>query len=151
MMRRAIVVVCLLIVGLAAPALATDRGTAKEAQLMVERAILVYDDEGAANAFAEFNTAQPPFRDRDLYIFVFEQDGLIVAHAGQPDLVGQNLIEMEDPNGVPLVRLMVEQATENGTWVDYMFQDPISGDTVPKSSWVVLHDGYVFGCGIYKP
>ena len=25
------------------------------------------------------------------------------------------------------------------------------GQVLPKSSWVVRHDGYVFGAGIYKP
>ena len=41
-------------------------------------------------------------------------------------------------------------ATTNGAWVDYRWEDPLTGKVVPKSSWVVLHNGYIFGCGIYK-
>ena len=28
--------------------------------------------------------------------------------------------------------------------------DPQSGQVLPKSSWIVRHDGYIFGAGIYK-
>ena len=27
--------------------------------------------------------------------------------------------------------------------------DPLTGDLMTKSSWIVLHDNLVFGCGIY--
>lgn len=152
MLRRlAIAVVCMVFGMSAVHAQESGRGTAKEAQTMVERAILLYDDEGAADTFAAINAGPPPFRERDLYIFVFDADGLIVAHAGRPDLVGRNGMDMMDANDVPLVRRMVEQATPNGVWVDYMFEDPLTGQIAPKSSWVVLHDGYVFGAGVYTP
>ena len=151
MLKHAYLTILFIVAGVAVSAHAADRGTAKEAQLMVERAIIAHDSQGAADAFATFTMAQPPYRDRDLYIFVFDTDGVILAHAGQPELVGQNMMEVRDANDVPLIRRMVEQATENGVWVDYLFQDPLTGETAPKSSWVVLHDGYVFGSGIYTP
>jgi signal transduction histidine kinase len=151
MLKHAFVTILFVLAGISVSAQAADRGTAKEAQLMVERAILFYDTQGAADAFATFTMAQPPYRDRDLYIFVFDTKGVILAHAGQPELVGQNMMEVRDANDVPLIRRMVEQATENGVWVDYVFQDPLTGEPAPKSSWVVLHDGYVFGTGIYAP
>jgi len=40
-------------------------------------------------------------------------------------------------------------ATPEGAWVDYFRVNPQSGKDEPKSSWVVLHDGYIFGCGVY--
>jgi len=149
--RLAVAIVCVFVAMSPLDAQDDGRGTAKDAQTMVERAIIVFDDEGAANAFAEFNAGPPPFRNRDLYIFVIDGDGLLVANAQHPDLVGQNLMDMKDANGVPLIRRMVGQATENGVWVDYLFEDPLTGQAAPKSSWVVRHGGYVFGCGIYKP
>ena len=45
----------------------------------------------------------------------------------------------------------IEKATPEGVWVDYIWRDPISNKDVAKSSWVVAHQGYVFGTGIYKP
>ena len=43
------------------------------------------------------------------------------------------------------------KATEQGAWVDYKWKDPMTGEVLPKSSWLVLHDGFIFGSGIYKP
>jgi cytochrome c len=149
--RLAVAIVCCFVATSPLHAQDDERGTAKQAQTMVERAIIVFEDEGAANAFDEFNAGPPPFRNRDLYIFVIDGDGLVLANAQHPDRVGRNLIDMKDANDVPLIRRMVEQATENGVWVDYLFEDPLTGQVAAKSSWVVRHGGYVFGCGIYKP
>jgi len=63
--------------------------------------------------------------------------------------VGQSAINARDPEGKFYVREMLERASETGVWVDYVFNDPILGFPVPKSSWVVLHDGFLFACGIY--
>jgi signal transduction histidine kinase len=43
----------------------------------------------------------------------------------------------------------MDQATEDGVWVDYKWFDPVTRDVMPKTSWVVLHDGYIFGAGVY--
>jgi hypothetical protein len=32
-----------------------------------------------------------------------------------------------------------------------MWVDPVTEEIEQKSSWVVRHDGYIFGVGIYKP
>ena len=47
--------------------------------------------------------------------------------------------------------MLVEDASPAGAWVDYLRRDPITGADMAKSSWVVRHAGYVFGCGIYRP
>ncbi len=146
-------VLCLLI-GSTATAAADDnqRGTARDAQDMVEHGILLFEDEGAANAFAAINLGTPQFRHHDLYLFVLDaQDGLVVADALHPDRVGVDALALKDVNGTTFGRNMIEQATKHGVWVDYAFENPMTGQVEPKSSWVVLHDGYVFGCGIYNP
>ncbi len=128
-----------------------ERGTAKQAQHMVELGILLFEDEGAAIAFDEINTGPPPFRHHDLYLFAIDaENGLLVANAVHSDRVGTDVLDAKDADGTPFIRNMVEQATKYGVWVDYQYEDPLTGAVTPKSSWVVLHDGYVFGCGIYK-
>ena len=56
-----------------------------------------------------------------------------------------------DRAGKPFGKEIIEKADENGVWVDYVFRDPLTEQDVQKSSWLVRHDGYIFGCGIYKP
>ena len=42
------------------------------------------------------------------------------------------------------------RTTSDGEWVDYMFRNPTTDEEQPKHSWVVRHDGLVFGSGWYE-
>ncbi|MGY8996389.1 MAG: cache domain-containing protein [Alphaproteobacteria bacterium] len=148
MMRHVLIALCVLL--LPAGVLADgERGSAREAQAMVERAVALYDAEGLL-AFREYSQASAPeFQDRDLYVFVIDRAGTMAAHALFPEAVGQNALNARDPQGKYYVREMLERASETGVWIDYVFNDPILGFPSPKSAWVVFHDGFLFACGIY--
>ena len=60
-------------------------------------------------------------------------------------------MEIVDVTGKNLGKEIVESANEEGAWVDYVWRDPLTEADVPKTSWIVRHDGYIFGCGVYKP
>jgi len=126
------------------------RGTAAEAQAMVARAIAAYDAQGKA-AFAAMNPPGTEFRDRDLYVFVVGPDNRTLVNGQDASRVGRDLAQTVDPGGKAFGKEIIEKADENGTWVDYAWRDPLTETVVQKSSWVVRHDGYIFGCGIYKP
>jgi signal transduction histidine kinase len=148
MLRQVLIALCLVAVPFGALA-DEHRGSPREAQAMVERAVALYDAEGL-QAFREFSkSASSDFQDRDLYLFVIDQAGTMAAHALFPDAVGQSAINARDPDGKYYVREMLERATESGVWIDYVFNDPLLGFPVPKSAWVVRHDGFLFACGIY--
>ena len=142
-----------LLLTLASPAAAGDgRGTAQEAQDMVARAIAYYDEMGAEAAFAKFNkNPAPEFLDRDLYIFVGGRDDGMVAHAVNPSLLGVKYSSFVDADGRRFGEEMRNAVTPDGIWVDYRFRNPATGEIEPKSTWTVLHDGYIFGVGINKP
>ena len=42
-------------------------------------------------------------------------------------------------------------ASAEGAWVDYKWKNPVSGEIEQKSSWIVAHDGHIFGAGVYRP
>jgi signal transduction histidine kinase len=127
-----------------------ERGSAGEAKDMVERAIDSYDAQGTAS-FAAMTAPSTEFVDRDLYVFVFDQNHRVAAHGASADLIGDDVTVLVDANGKAFGREFVERATPQGAWVDYAWLDPLSGEIVAKSSWVVLHDDHIFGTGIYKP
>lgn len=127
-----------------------ERGSADEARALVHRAIAAYDASGTA-AFAEMTSPSEAYVDRDLYIFVFGPDRKVVAHGVNPDLIGDDPTVLIDANGKPFGNEMVVMADADGEWVDYVWVDPLTGNEVAKSSFVVAHDGYIFGSGIYKP
>ena len=142
----------LLLAFAASAATGDDRGTAREAQNLVARAIALYDEMGAEAVFAKINTdPAPEFLDRDLYIFVGGRDEGLVAHAVDPSLLGVTYSSFVDVDGKRFGEEMREAVTPDGVWVDYRWKNPVTGEIERKSSWIVLHDGYVFGSGIYKP
>lgn len=130
---------------------AGERATMPEAQELVARAISLYDEGGEEKAFATFENGTDGFIDHDLYIFVFGPERTIVAHGGDAALVGTPAATLVDVDGVPFGNLFMDTATETGRWVDYKWRDPVTDEVYPKSSWVVLHKGHVFGAGVYKP
>ncbi len=125
------------------------RGSARDAQAMVERAVALYDEEGLRAFRTISQDPAPDFQDRDLYLFVIDQTGYMAAHALFPQSVGQSAINAHDVEGKYYVREMLERASESGVWVDYVFFDPLIGEPAPKSAWVVYHNGFLFACGIY--
>ena len=127
-----------------------NRGTAEQAQAMVARAIAAFDARGEA-AFAAMSPPSTEFRDRDLYIFVIGSDNRTVAHGLDTGQIGRDLAQMVDVTGKAFGQEMIDRADEDGVWVDYTWRDPLGGRQAQKTSWVVRHGGYLFGCGIYKP
>lgn len=133
---------------------AQKRGTPAQAQAMVAKAVALFEEEGLKAAFDRFtNRPGAEFNHLDLYIFVLkaEEGARIVAHARTRSLIGTNASTLIDPNGLSIGRAILDKAKLEGAWVDYGWKDPLTGQIVPKSSWVVLHKGYIFGCGIHKP
>ncbi len=55
------------------------------------------------------------FHDRDLYPFIYNLDGICVAHGARPALVGKNLIDLKDQDGKFLIREMVTTAKGRAT------------------------------------
>jgi len=142
-----------LLLGMSTPVLlrGADRGTAEEAKALVTKAIALYDRAGREKAFASIEDPKQGFVDRDLYIFVFGPKRTIVAHGGNPKLVGTAAESLVDEDGVHFGTRFMDETTATGNWIDYKWRDPASGKVLPKSSWVVRHDGHIFGAGIYKP
>lgn len=119
---------------------------------MVARAIALFDDVGAQATMQAINhDPAPDFLDGDLYVFAYGPDGLIAAHAVNQALVGLPAAEFLDVDGKAFGRAIIDLASAEGVWVDYKWLDPVSQETERKSSWVVRHEGYIFGVGIYKP
>lgn len=154
MMKRmgAVALAVLLATGLAACTNTTtgERGSADEAVALVESAIEAYDANGTA-VFVDMTAPSTSYVDRDLYVFVVDSNHRLVAHGANADLIGSDTSILVDANGVPFGNTMIVTADEDGEWVDYMWMDPLTGTEVSKSSYVVRHDGYIFGSGIYLP
>ena len=118
-------------------------------QAFVLQAIERYEDTGKEAAVDHYNTSESV--DGQWYVFIVDQDDVVISHAADPSLVGLHASEILGPNDYPTAEAVVEVADEDGEWFDYTFPNPASGNVETKHSWVVRHEGLVFGSGWYEP
>ena len=143
---------CLCLSGaIAVPALAADRGTMEEATAMAKRAAALIKSDGAEKAYAAFNSKDPRFFDRDLYVLVSDYNGVAVAHGANPAVIGKNFITNTDADGKLFVKERIDLAKLGKDFTqDYKYKNPQTGAIEPKSSYCVPLTEQVVCVGIYK-
>ncbi|MCV2362326.1 cache domain-containing protein [Paucibacter sp. DJ1R-11] len=136
---------------LAGAAHAVENGTAAEAEAMVKKAISYIKAQGPEKAYEEFTNGKT-FKDRDLYIIVYDLNGKNLAQGANPKLVGKDLIGLKDPDGKPLIQMFVDLAKTKGKgWVEgYKFLNPVSQKIEGKAMYLERVGDTLVGCGIYK-
>ncbi|MFZ4529476.1 MAG: cache domain-containing protein [Undibacterium curvum] len=150
MLRRSVLMLGLSLITIGSVQ-AQDRGSSDEAIAMVKKGIAYIKEVGKEKAFAEFaNPANKTFHDRDLYLFVYDQNGINLSHGVNPKMQGKNLLEMRAGDKF-IIKDMIELTSTKGKgWVDYQWPNPVSKALEAKSSYVEKVDNYFVGCGVYK-
>lgn len=87
----------------------------------------------------------------DGYFFVYSLDGRVLMHSRQPELIGQNLWELRDPQGRPTIQQLIAQARAGGGYVEYLWRKPSSSLLAPKLGYVVAVPewNWMLGTGLY--
>ncbi len=116
-------------------------------QFFVARAIDYYELHGREAAIRHYNSAASV--DGQWYVFIIDEDDVMVSHQNSDlrDVPGADIL---GPDGYPVGRMISAVASEDGAWVDYQFTNPESGQAEIKHSWIVRHDGLIFGSGWYE-
>ena len=123
--------------------------TPEEAKALLNEAVALYETNGKDKTFTEISNPDGKFVRGELYIFVFDRDGMIVAHGGDPSMVGTSTMDEPDENGKFYAREIL-QVGESGGAVDYVWLNPATGTVQPKTSYIMLVDEFRFGCGVYN-
>jgi len=91
-------------------------------------------------------------RNNDLYIFVYDLKGKVLAHGARHELVGLIRWTSKDPDGKPWVQDWTRMIKEKGSgWIEYKQLNPAQKNKVMKKiSWVELCNGMAIGSGIYE-
>jgi cytochrome c len=135
----------------AGSAAAEEFASSDEAVAFVKKAVALYKAEGKDKAFAAFQDANGAFQVKDLYIFVQDVKGNMLAHGKNAGLVGKDLSGLKDADGKLFVQEMMKLAAGPGSgWVDYKWANPATKKIQAKSSYIEAADGMFFGAGIYK-
>jgi cytochrome c len=139
-------------IGLMAPVLAQEVGTKDEAKAMVDAAVEHVKKVGPDKAFKDFST-DAAWKKKDLYVMAYDNKGVCVGYGANEKLIGRNLSDLKDPNGVMVVAELTKVATTKGQgWVDYSWPHPQTKKLEDKSTYVRKlqnYEGWV-GVGIYR-
>jgi cytochrome c len=151
--RRVVIAAILsfIFVGSSQSAFAAERATKEEAVAMVKKAVAFYKSNGREKALVAFSDQQGQFKDRELFLVVLDPKGLVVAHTALKKMIGANILEMKDMNGVAMVKSFYKAVEKsNSGWSDeYVFINPSTQQMEPKKTYVEKVDDLLIACGYH--
>ena len=115
---------------------------------MVEQAIARYESDGREATVAYYNS--PESVDEQWYVFIGDENDLMIAHATVPENVGKHFNDVISPDGYPAGAQVAAAAKEGGAWTIYTYLNTLTGKAETKHSWVTRHNGMIFGSGWYE-
>jgi len=144
----------LALVALSGPAGAVSEfGTRDEAVAMVHRVQDIFKKLGAEGTFAAIKRKAPGTVDRDLYAYIVDQNGVVMANGVIPTMTtGTNLWNFRDQNGKYFMREQVAACKAGQGWVDFRWLSPVTQQIDDKSSYIerIGDTTYCIGVGIYR-
>jgi signal transduction histidine kinase len=134
--------------------LASQAADKAKAEALVKDGIAFLKANGKDTFFAEVSKGSGKFHAKPgnpLYLFVYDLSGTILAHGSEPNLVGVNRLNVKDPDGKQYVKENIATGQKKGGgWSDYKRMNPDTKKIEHKTSFVLVEDGILVGCGIYK-
>jgi hypothetical protein len=127
---------------------AVGEATPDEAKAMAIKAAEYLRVAGPDKAFPEFDAKDGPWHDRDLYVYVLDDTGVMLAHGTNPGLIGKSLLEFKDVDGKPITRDAL--AVKDIGWINFKWQNPLTRAVEPKVAYIVRVGEYAVVVGAYK-
>jgi signal transduction histidine kinase len=133
--------------------LAAQDATPAETETLVKEAIAFAKASGKDAAIKEITKIGGKFHrhNGELYVFIYDMDGKVVAHGQGAGKIGVNQMNAKDPDGVEFVKDRIKLAKTKGKgWHDYQYINPTTMKRQPKTSYIEVWNNLIFGAGIYK-
>lgn len=142
----------------ASPAALAQTATLDQAKDLVKKGRAYVRDQGCEKAFKEI-TEGAMFKVSgysELYLYVYNEKLVNLAHGGNPRLVGKDLREMRDTKGRLLNQDLLKAAKSGGGSVEFDFLNPGTGNVDPKVGWAEMETKtscgpVMIGSGVYRP
>jgi cytochrome c len=150
-MKKLLVSVCAAIFFMGISGFVYAGGTPAQAEALVKKAVAFYKANGKDKTIPEVNNTKGQFVKDDLYIFIYDINGKVVAHGFQQKMVGMDLSTAKDADGKSFVKERIDIAKTKGKgWQDYKFTNPTTKKIEQKTAYIEKVDDLIFGCGSYK-
>lgn len=114
----------------------------------------IYNDPNAIEAEAKEEVRSILTKLRygsDGYFFAYDSQGTNLVHPILPELVGQNLLHIQDNDGDFLIEALLREARSGGGFHQYLWQKPSTDEVVSKLSYAAWLDkwDWMIGTGLY--
>ena len=109
------------------------------------------DDVEAKKKTAEILRSITYGKKNDGYVFVYDYSGTAIAMRPKPSLEGKNLMGLKDPNGIYIIKELIDKAKQGGGYVTYFWSKPSKNMDVEKLSYAlgISKFGWMLGTGFY--
>jgi cytochrome c len=127
--------------------------TKEGAVAMVKKAVAEIKAVGTEKAYAEINTPNGKFVDGEIYTVVQGFDGMTLAHATNPKLIGKNMYGAQDVDGKYFAKDMADRGRQGGEpfWYDYKFVNPATKKIQVKDMYCEILPPSTVCAGVYRP
>jgi signal transduction histidine kinase len=126
--------------------------TKDDAVTMVKKAVATIKGQGIEKGYAEISTAGGKFVNGEIYVVVQGFDGVTLAHATNPKLIGRNMIDEQDVDGKYFAKGLVENGQKQASfWYDFKFVNPATKKIQVKDMYCETVTPTVVCAGVYRP
>jgi len=130
---------------------ASEFGSRDEAIAMVQRVQEMYRKAGFEATVKAIRAKDRAFFDRDLYAYIIDTNGVVLANGAVPAVQGKDISEFRDQNGKYLVKGEIEICKGPGHgWIDFRWLNPVTKVVEDKSAYLERLGPYCTGVGIYR-
>ena len=120
-----------------------------QVQAIAYNQILEYNHNGRDKILANLDAI--PEVPVSTYAFVVDPEtSAVLAQNVNPRLLDQTSDWDIISQDLSLADIMDQTHLEGGIWAEYGFMNPVTGNMEDKRSWLIFHDGLVFGSGYYS-
>ena len=121
-----------------------------DAVRMIEKAKDFYKNSGKRIAFAEFTNPNGPFVEDEMYVYVLNCKGTMLAHGVNEKFVGEDFMGLKDSDGKLFIKEIVDTGNSTGSgWVEYKWFEPLTRKWLPKTVYFEKVDDLIICTGIY--
>jgi len=124
--------------------------TRDDARDWVNNAKSFYKAAGKRIALAEFTNPNGMFIQDEMYIYVLNHKGTMLAHGVNEKFVGEDFIDLMDSDGKKFIKEIVDKANSEGKgWVEYKWYHPTTKQWLPKVAYFEKVDDLIIVSAVY--
>jgi signal transduction histidine kinase len=123
----------------------------EDAKKWVDNAKDFYRASGKRIALAEYTNPNGQFVQDEMYIYVLNRQGTMLAHGVNERFVGEDFSDLKDSDGKSFIKEILETANTQGSgWVEYKWSNPVTKEVLPKKVYFKKVDDLIICSGVYK-